>query len=177
MGKGRKPLPDNVHRLNNNPSKKQLGHDTGSDVPVEIPEPPDHLDEGALDEWNRITVELFRLGLIAKIDRASLAVYCMAFSRWAYAEIKISELEDDKGLIQTSPNGYQMTGAWLLISNRATEIMQKAAAEFGMSPSARVRVNPNPQLNLFDDGDQDSNKKETGKGKKATRTPASYFTE
>ena len=169
--RGPKPLPDNVHRMNGNPSKKNLGL-AGNDVPVEIPEAPAHLDEDAQKEWNRISRELFRVGLIAKIDRALLGVYCMAYSRWANAEKKIIELGDD-ALIQTTPNGYQQMGVWLQISNRAVEQMKLAGAEFGMSPSARVRVNPSPQLDMFGGESEDEKGKEKPKGK--GKPAASYF--
>ena len=45
--------------------------------------------------------------------------------------------------------------AWLQISNRAVDQMHKFAVEFGMTPSARSRVQPNPQLDLFDDEGKD----------------------
>lgn len=183
--RGPKPLPDNVHALNGNPSKKNLGGMTGSDVPIEIPDAPDHLDKIALEEWKRISFELYRLGLIAKVDRANLAVYCMAYSRWVHAETKIKEKENSKddadgGLVQKTINGYLQMGVWLQISNRAVEQMRSAASEFGMSPSARVRVNPNPQLDLFTDDGEDGDKKESGKKaskkkSKNTNAPASYF--
>lgn len=170
--RGPQPLPDNVHRLNGNPSKKRLGSSTGSDVPVEIPEPPEHLDDKALREWKRISGELFKLGLIAKIDRAALGVYCQAYSRWQQAEEKIKEL-GEKGLIQVTGNGYQQMSVWLQISNRAVEQMKSAAAEFGMSPSARVRVNPNPQFDMFGGDSAEKDKPEKpGKGSSAS----SYFT-
>ena len=160
--RGPAPMPDNVHRLNGNPSKKSLG--TGSDVPIEIPAAPEHLDDEAQKEWTRISNELFRLGLIAKVDRAMLAVYCTAYSRWVKAELKMQELGDD-GLVQRSPNGYQQMSSWLQISNRAVEQMKSAAAEFGMSPSARVRVNPNPQFDMFGDGKNSQDQKGSAKGK------------
>lgn len=174
--RGPKPLPNNVHALNGNPSKKSLNSLSGSDVPVEIPEPPEHLSELAVTEWNRISTELFRLGLIAKIDRANLGVYCQAYARWAEAEAKIAEMGDD-GLIQTTVNGYQQMSVWLQISNRAVEQMRSAASEFGMSPSARVRVNPNPQLDLFGDGVGDTAPASKAGAKSGAKAPASYFTQ
>ncbi|MBN50047.1 MAG: phage terminase small subunit P27 family [Spongiibacteraceae bacterium] len=175
--RGPKPLPDNVHRLNGNPSKKRLGAvGAGTDVPVEVPDAPEHLNKAALAEWNRISSELYKLGLIAKIDRAMLGAYCQAFARWAEAELKIAELGEE-GLVQKSPNGYLQYSVWLQISNRAQEQMKTFGVEFGMTPSARVRVNPNPQMGLFDDGEESGNDKNQGKAKgKSARSPESYFT-
>lgn len=170
--RGPKPLPNNVHRLNGNPSKKSLGGISSSDIPIEIPDIPDHLDDVAKEEWERISTELFRVGLIAKIDRAMLGVYCIAYSRAVHAELKIQE-SGDKALIQSSGTGYQQIGPWLQIYNRAVEQMKSAAAEFGMTPSARVRVNPTPQMDMFG-SNGGSNEKPKASGKK-TPTPASYF--
>ena len=169
--RGPKPLPNNVHALNGNPSKKNLGSFSCSDIPVEIPDAPEHLDDKAKEEWARISKELYRVGLIAKIDRAMLGVYCIAYSRAVYAEKKIQE-DKDGNLIQSSGSGYQQIGPWLQIYNRAVEQMKSAAAEFGMTPSARVRVNPAPQMDMF--GNNGSDEKPKASGKK-TATPASYF--
>jgi P27 family predicted phage terminase small subunit len=149
--RGPKPLPDNVHLLNGNPSKKRLAvmHD-GSRVPVEIPDCPSHLSASAKKEWKRISVELERLGLIAKIDRAALGVYCQAYARWETAEKKMRAAGDD-ALIYKMPSGYEQTSAWLQISNRSVEIMHKFLAEFGMTPSARSRVNVTVQQDLFNE--------------------------
>lgn len=147
--RGPKTLPDNVHRLNGNPSKKNLGAASGPPiVPVEIPNMPSHLDTEARKEWKRISVELEKLGLVSLIDRAALAVYCVAYSRWAKAEKKLKSL-DEAGLVEITPNDYKQIGVWLQISNRAVEQMHKFLAEFGMTPSARSRVNVSPQGDLF----------------------------
>lgn len=159
MKRGPKPLPDNVHLINGNPSKKRLAIlDSGARVPVEIPDCPAHLSPEAKKEWKRISVELEKLGLIAKIDRAALAIYCQAFGRWVYAEKKLKELGDE-GLTYTMASGYQQIGVWVQISNRAVEIIHKFLSEFGMTPSARSRVNVTLQQDLF--AKDDSSKHET----------------
>lgn len=150
--RGPKPLPGNVHLINGNPSKKRLGAlIDGAQVPVEVPDPPSHLSDEALCEWRRISVELEKLGVIAKVDRAALGVYCQAYGRWAQAEKKLGELGDD-GIVEKTPSGYKQIGVWLQVSNRAVEQMHKFLAEFGMTPSSRSRVTINPQFDLFDDG-------------------------
>lgn len=145
----RKALPANVHLINGNPSKKKFSVlSDGSRVPVEIPSIPKHLDAGAKREWKLIVPELEKLGLIAKIDRAALAIYCAAFSRWEYAELKLKELQES-GLVETTPNGHKQMGVWLQISNRAVEQIKSSLGDFGMSPSARSKVNVTLQGDLF----------------------------
>lgn len=148
---GPKPLPKNVHLLMGNPSKLSAAalFDDCIRPATEIPKAPDHLSPEALEEWDRITVELEKLGLVSQIDRAALAVYCQAYGRWVHAENQLTEL-GDKGLIDYSPNGYKQISVWLQISNRAVDQMKSFLTEFGMTPSARSRVTPSsPQGDLF----------------------------
>jgi P27 family predicted phage terminase small subunit len=122
---------------------------------------PTHLDTEARKEWKRISVELEKLGLVAKIDRAALGVYCVAYSRWAKAEKNLKNMGDD-GLIDTTPSQYKQISVWLQISNRAVEQMHKFLAEFGMTPSARNRVSVTPQQELFP---QDANGQQPATGR------------
>jgi len=140
-----------------NPSKKRFTTlSDGTRVPIEIPSPPAHLLPEALIEWDRITVELEKLGLIAAVDRAALAVYCQAYARWVEVETKLQTLNDPlrpdlNPLVERTPSGYQQMSVLLQISNRAVEQMHKFLAEFGMTPSARQRVTICPQQDMFTD--------------------------
>jgi P27 family predicted phage terminase small subunit len=149
--RGPKPLPANVHMLRGNPSKLSSDRLRDSVAPeVEIPNAPKHLQGEALKEWKRIGVELEKLGLVSKIDRAALSMYCTAWGRHVEAENKIRELGED-GLVGVTPNGFQVQSAWVNISNKAMEQCMKYLSEFGMSPSARSRVTPaDLQPGLFD---------------------------
>lgn len=148
--RGPAPLPANVHLLRGNPSKKSAAELNGGVSPdVEIPAPPRHLKGEALKEWKRITPEMLKLGLVSKIDRAALAMYCTSWGRHVDAENKIRELGDD-GLITKVKNGFELHSVWLNISNKAMEQCHKFLSEFGMSPSARSRVTPGSlQQDLF----------------------------
>jgi P27 family predicted phage terminase small subunit len=102
-----------------------------------VPEPPDHLDAGALAEWSRIVAELAMIGLITRPDRAALAAYCVAYSRWVTAEQKIAELGT---LLMRTAAGSVAQSPYLTISNRAMELMHKFLTEFGMTPVSRTRL-------------------------------------
>lgn len=149
--RGPKPLPNNVHLLNGNPSKKNTRDlMNGCQVPVAVPKAPSHLLPGAKQEWTRITEHLEKLGLVTELDMAHLAAYCQSYARWCQAERELKKLGLD-GLVDETPSGYKQISVWLQISNRALEQMSKHAAEFGLSPSARSRVTINPQQDLFGD--------------------------
>ena len=140
--RGPKPLPANVHLLRGNASKLPMHQlRDGIAPPVEIPNQPRHLKGAALKEWKRITVELEKLGLISQIDRAALAMYCTAWGRYVDAEEKLLEL-GESGMVDVTPNGFQVQGVWLNIANKAMDQCKSFLAEFGMSPSSRSRVTP-----------------------------------
>lgn len=148
--RGRKPLPGVVHLLRGNPGKRPIN--LGAVSPeVQVPKYPAHLDAEARREWKRVSVELERYGLISNIDRAALAMYCTAWSRHAKAEALLAELAETSqnaaGLLIASPNGYPVQSPLLSISNRAMEQCKAMLAEFGMSPSSRVRVKPSDSKN------------------------------
>lgn len=132
--RGRKPVPTELKILHGNPGHRPL-NEFEPKPDVEIPECPEHLDAEAKAEWGRIAPELAALGILTRIDRAALAGYCQAWSRWVYAEQQLAKF----GVIVKS-GGALAQSPYLPISNKALENMRKFLAEFGMTPSSRSRV-------------------------------------
>lgn len=174
---GRKALPANVHLLRGNPSKLSAADLMDSFQPqVEIPDCPSHLWPVAKKEWKRITPELERYGLISKLDRSALALYCQCYARWVWAEQQLTramKAADQaraaaaaKGEVYAGGDGMTVVAAsghvtysphWV-IANRAMEQVNKFLASFGMEPASRAKVqqSSNRQSSLFDeDGDGD----------------------
>lgn len=172
MSRGPKPLPANVHMLRGNPSKKPLADLVdGLQVEVEIPGCPSHLLPEARKEWRRITPELERYGLVSKLDRAALALYCQAWARWVWAERQMARAQamveqrlaeaeakgeaytGGDGLTVPTPNGHMTYSPHWVIANKAMEQVHKYLASFGLDPATRGRVNPsnNRQMPLFGD--------------------------
>jgi len=83
-----------------------------------------------------MSVELYNLGLLTRIDRAALAGYCQAWGRWVKAEKKITE----KGEVVYGVNGTLKATPWMAIAKNAKEEMRKFLIEFGMTPSSRSKV-------------------------------------
>ena len=150
MGKrGPKPEPTLITMARGNPSKKtdeQLNHDQPKPDP-EIPPCPEHLDEEARKEWDWISKYLFKQGLISIIDKAQLAVYCQAWSRWVQAEKKIASTP----WIMKTAKGGAMINPYIKIADQAMAKLSGALAAFGMSPSSRssIKMNEMPEA----DGD------------------------
>lgn len=140
---GRRALPANVHALRGNPSKKsahELHDNSAPSLNAEAPPCPSFLTKDAKAEWKRIVQDLVTLGLMTKVDRGELAVYCQAWADWKHAREKIAAAEGDTGHIMNTPSGYKQMSVWLQIANRAEERMRQAGNSFGLNPSARAKL-------------------------------------
>lgn len=84
------------------------------------PEPPKSLKGEALDEWNRVSPTLAKLGLLKPEDRAALASYCMA---WAM-------------IIDPTTT----TSAWF----QASRELRAWAVQFGLTPTSEQKL-PTPE--------------------------------
>lgn len=176
--RGPKPLPSNVHLLRGNASKKAPHQLMDSLQPeIDIPGCPPHLFTEAKKEWKRVTPELKRYGLVSKIDRAALSLYCQSWAMLVYAEQQMKramriaeqkrlaaeargeEYTGGDGMVDVTSNGNMVYSPYWVMANRAREQVDKFQANFGMSPSSRGRVNPSNFLqgNLFGEGEEDSN--------------------
>lgn len=159
--RGPQKLPANVHMLRGNPSKLSLVDLLGEFNPeVEIPNCPKHLWPEARKEWKRVSSELERYGLISKLDRAALSLYCQAWARLVWAETRMTramECAEEKraaaeakgedwkggdGIMVPSPNGSLVYSHHWVVQRRAAQEVHWYLQSFGLSPSSRGRVNP-----------------------------------
>ncbi len=137
--RGPRPLPTSVKVLHGTQRKDRTN--THEPRPAAgIPACPDHLGAEAKKEWARLSKELLDLGLLTKVDRGALALYCAAWGRWVEAEQALRK----HGVLVKSPSGYPMQSPYLAIANKAMEQMRALLTEFGMSPSSRARVHALP---------------------------------
>lgn len=157
--RGPKPLPANVHLLRGNPGKRAVGDLLDELRPeVEIPDCPTWLWTEARKEWRRISAELEKYGLISKLDRSALVLYCQAWARMVWAEKRMAEAmkraEDAKakaeaegrewhggdGIMVPAPSGALVYSHHWVVARRSSEDVAKYLQAFGLSPSSRSRV-------------------------------------
>lgn len=147
MRVGPKPQPTYLKIVRGNPGKRPLPKAEAKVAPA-MPIPPAHLSEEARAEWEMVSAELFRAGLLSGIDRAVLAAYCQAYGRWVQAERAIAEMaKRDQltgGLMIKTTNGNAIQNPLVGTANKAAGDMVRFAVEFGMSPSARSRISAAP---------------------------------
>lgn len=109
-----------------------------------IPEPPAFLDAYAVEEWNRVTPELVRIGCIASIDQLILAAYCTSASQWRAAREAMNERIEKggklAGLVDVTKAGNVIQNCLVGIANKAQKDMLCAAELLGIGQSARARL-------------------------------------
>ncbi len=137
--RGPKPMPTSLKLLRGTKRADRLNLNEPR-VRAAIPPCPEHLGSEARKEWRRTARELARLGLLTKIDRTALALYCQAWGRWVEAEEALRKY----GTMVKSPTGFPMQSPYLAVANKAMEQMRQLLVEFGMSPSSRSRVHAEP---------------------------------
>jgi P27 family predicted phage terminase small subunit len=129
--------------IRGNPGKRRLN---GSEPApqLSLPSPPPELCVDARIEWERVAGELHQIGVLSSIDRGPLAAYCQAYGRWIGAERSIAKMAErdqlTEGLMIKTTNGNAVQNPLVGTANKAMADMVRFAAEFGMTPSARSRV-------------------------------------
>jgi len=141
--RGRKPKPTHL-KLVTGTAKRRLGSVESKLTPL-LPDPPRELSADAREEWQRVAPRLHVAGILTALDRAVLAAYCQAFGRWLQAERVLAEMARGNaamsGLLIKTISGNAIHNPLLGISNKAMSDMVRYAAELGMTPSGRSRLN------------------------------------
>lgn len=149
---GPRPTPTHLKVIRGNPGCRKLPKHEPKPK-VSVPSAPAHLTKAAKSEWKRVTRSLKALGIISTIDRAALAAYCQAYGRWVQAENALAEMAKQNtstgALIVKTQSGNVIQNPLVGVANKAMRDLMHYAVEFGMTPSARVRVRAEK------DGDQD----------------------
>jgi len=96
--------------LRGNPSKKTHVDLNGTPQPeIEIPGCPKHLLPEAKKEWRRIGPELQKLGLISRLDRTALGMYCQAVAHLVWHEQMLQRAKEQYAAMATRHDAEQAT--------------------------------------------------------------------
>jgi P27 family predicted phage terminase small subunit len=141
MGAGRPNKPTSLKVLQGTNRPDRTKNEPKPTKSTGVPEPPKHLDNIAKAEWTRLAKELWRLGLLTIADTAVFEAYCLSYGRLVAAQ---KALKKAKSLTYEYEN---KAGAKNIIVRPEINIIQKEtivikalASEFGLSPSARARM-------------------------------------
>ena len=143
---GRPPKPTALHKLHNTKSRRDR---TREPVPVGDlgGPPPEWFSEGQGEAWAYCLAHS-PPGLLRKLDRGLLVVWCLAEDQVRYATIAQNRLNANTnapGLVN-GPEGLQVS-PFLEIIERASKIMLRCQGPLGFSPAARpsIRIAPDPK--------------------------------
>src|ERR1700750_2174369 len=122
---GRRPIPSALKALS---GKRDRNPNRGREPKFGgIPTCPKHFDKAAKAEWRRLSAELAGQGLLTSVDRAALAGYCAAWSRWVNAE---ENLQKFGAVIKSPKSGFPIQNPYVGIANTALDQMRKFGIEF-----------------------------------------------
>ena len=114
-----------------------MGLKTESSIPVA----PEWLSREAKTEWQRVTSALGKLGVLTQLDRAVLTVYCEMWEEYRIASNYIvTPIGKKMQLVLKTAGGNVIQNPAVAIRHKALQLMLRAAAELGMSPSARTSM-------------------------------------
>ncbi len=115
-------------------------------APKGIPRCPAWLDPLSKHAWKQLLPQLQKMGILSRIDSNALVRYCRSWSRWIRAEQFIEKhgecypLKDGNGKTKCLAAFPQVASA-----NKLGMLLTKLEQEFGMTPSARTRIEvPDP---------------------------------
>lgn len=114
------------------------GKKTG-DVPeptAGAPRPPEWLAGEALAEWGRLVPELDKLGLLTKVDRAALVVYCESWATYVAAAQGLEE----HGPLVPGREGAVVKNPCAQMMRDAAQTMLQYGGRFGFTPSDRMKL-------------------------------------
>ena len=138
--RGRKPQPTALRVLRGNPGRRALNAHEPQHEALLATCPPELVDPVARTEWDRLAPTLIASGQVTTVDRGTLLGYCLKYAQWQALETEALK----HPLIVRSPSGYPMANPAIGLANKVFSMMLKAAAELGITPSARSRVTVQP---------------------------------
>ena len=144
--RGRKPIPTATKELMGNPGKRALNK-REPQPKGELYAAPTWMSDSQREGW-AYAITNSPPGLLKLLDCSVLAVWVVAEDLHRQAAEKVAQF----GLLTKSPNaGMPLQSPYLAILNKQAQIMLKAAAELGFSPSSRSRVQvaPDPRDGPF----------------------------
>lgn len=138
MGKrGPKKLPTPILKMRGSwRANERAGEPEASGVP----ECPDWLDEEERAEWDKLCPLLQEMGVLAEADTNSLATYCVMMVQFKLTR-KMLKLT---GYTAPTQRGETINPI-VNVQHKALEKLNKLAADFGLSPSARAGLNITPE--------------------------------
>ena len=137
--RGPPPTPTTILKMR---GSWRAGRNPGEPTPDRSrPRCPTWLDAYAKAAWKHLVPQLDRMGVITRIDGNALARYCTLWSRWRKAEEFIRD-HGDSYLAKDSEGKVKGLKCYpqVRMANQLAEQLLRLESHFGMTPSARSRI-------------------------------------
>jgi P27 family predicted phage terminase small subunit len=135
MGRIHGPPPEPSH-LRVLKGKAPLAGEPIPETPIEL-EAPIWLNDIAACEYKRVVPILRELKILYAADAAALEAYCDAYATMVQAALEI----ENEGLTYETEQGQVKPNPQVAIKNQAASTVRAFCQEFGLTPSARTRIN------------------------------------
>ncbi len=151
--RGPKPEPTAIKLAKGNPGKRTIN-------PYEpqpgtgIPRCPSWLADDAKKCWYRMVPLLREMGVLTRADTDALTVYCETWARWRRA-VEFLEKNGDVYTLKDDNGDPKCVVQWpqVAIARNLIGVLNRFQAEFGLTPSARTRIDVAACGGNFDLGD------------------------
>lgn len=145
--RGRKPKPSYLRALDGNAGRRPANPDEPQPKePLKGDEPPPWMNGTQAAGW-RYAMKNAPEGMLRSLDRSILAVWVVAEDLHRDAAERVGKLgtilkskEQKNAAGEVVGGGVPYHNPWLAVLNKQAQIMMKAAAELGFTPSSRSRV-------------------------------------
>jgi P27 family predicted phage terminase small subunit len=156
MSKGRKKIPTVLKEMQGTLEKSRIvENEMQVDLVSDLPEAPELLSTIGIQEWYKVTSQLYNLKMLHNIDLRLIEAYCNEMSLYIETEMMLRE----KGRIQVfkNPDGtikHAQAVPYQKIAKDALNSALKLATQFGLTPVARASIsspknNNNTQINNY----------------------------
>jgi len=133
--RGRKPKSPE-QRTKDGSKKRPTHEENPPEYEPAIPECPAHITGEARKEWDRLAERLQAAGTLTHEARSTLAGFCVAWQM----HMEAFALVEDRGLLLEDAKGKEFKNPAANILNDSLRQMNTFAAELGITPSSRGRV-------------------------------------
>lgn len=138
MKTGRKTLPKEVKQARGTLRKhRELPETVDVKLIVDFPEPPSHLNQFAIDVWNKTIPELRDMGVLATIDMELITAYCVEMGRYNEAN---EVLRTTEKIIYKTKTGYQTINPWYTMAKQSLKSALDIGSQFGITASSRSKI-------------------------------------
>ena len=110
---------------------------------------PSWLSSSAKSEWRRIAPEMERLGLLTSLDRAMFSVYCETYAIY----VMLAKDVNKNGMVYKTQKDFNRARPQLDMLFKAMRELLIFCKEFGMTPSARGRIDIKVEKKVNEDFD------------------------